>query len=176
MLDFSDITILVVKMGSLWAQVTAQAEEVVRVRLFYKEKDALHNSRQGKELSSLLQRLKEDIQLYGEGVRVDFSRYPLRLTSYTDFARRVWEQVRRVPYGEVRSYKWVGTRVSCRGYRAIGKILSCNPFPILVPCHRIIREDGSLGGYSQGLKVKEELLRMEGVTLGRENIEQGRRF
>ena len=175
MLDFSDTTILVVKMGSLWAQVTAQAEEVVRVRLFHKEKDVLHNFRQGKELSPLLQRLKEDFQLYGEGVRVDFSRYPLRLTSYTDFARRVWEQVRRVPYGEVRSYKWVGTRVSCRGYRAIGKILSCNPFPILIPCHRIIREDGSLGGYSQGLKVKEELLRMEGVALGREN-KQGRRF
>jgi len=175
MLDLSDTTILVVKMGSLWAQVTAQAEEVVRVRLFHKEKDVLHNFRQGKELSPLLQRLKEDFQLYGEGVRVDFSRYPLRLTSYTDFARRVWEQVRRVPYGEVRSYKWVGTRVGCRGYRAIGKILSCNPFPILIPCHRIIREDGSLGGYSQGLKVKEELLRMEGVALGREN-KQGRRF
>jgi len=176
MLDFSDITILTVRMGSLWAQVTVQAEELVRVRLFYREKDALHNFRQEKELSPLLQRLKEDLRLYGEGVKMDFSRYPLRLTSYTDFARKVWEQVRRVPYGEVRSYKWVGTRVSCRGYRAIGRALSCNPFPILIPCHRIIRGDGSLGGYSQGLKVKEELLRMEGVTLGGENIEQGRRF
>ncbi|RLG24568.1 cysteine methyltransferase, partial [Methanosarcinales archaeon] len=69
------------------------------------------------------------------------------------------------PYGELRTYKWIAHRVGIKGYRAIGKILSINPFPIIIPCHRVICTDGSLGGFSAGLDIKRRLLNIEGIKV-----------
>ena len=82
------------------------------------------------------------------------------------FHQRVWKELQNIKYGETISYKILARRVGVRfGYRAVGKANGSNPIPIIVPCHRVINHNGSLGGYSSGIKVKEFLLRLEGAII-----------
>ena len=86
----------------------------------------------------------------------------------TDFQRRVYAAVCGIPPGETRSYQWVAERIGRpRAARAVGNALRRNPFAPKVPCHRVVRADGSLGGYSRGSSRKRALLRAEGWTPGR---------
>jgi AraC family transcriptional regulator of adaptative response/methylated-DNA-[protein]-cysteine methyltransferase len=80
----------------------------------------------------------------------------------TDFERRVWRELRTIPYGTTRSYQEVARRINRpRAYRAVGHACATNPVAVVVPCHRVIRSDGGLGGFGWGLKVKEKLLEQE---------------
>ena len=80
----------------------------------------------------------------------------------TDFEKRVFEAVLTIPLGQTRSYKWVAQRIGrVSSARAVGNALNKNPYAPFVPCHRVIAHDGTLGGYSGGLKKKNELLRRE---------------
>lgn len=89
---------------------------------------------------------------------------PLDLSSGTVFQRRVWRTLLQVPYGKLRSYQWVATRVGGRHYaRAVGNAVGANPLPIVVPCHRIVAQDATLGGFSGGLPTKRKLLTLEGT-------------
>ncbi len=86
----------------------------------------------------------------------------LDLTRATTFQIAVWNATRRIPYGEVRSYGWVARQVgSPHAGRAVGQALARNPFPIVVPCHRVLASDGSLGGFNGGLDLKMRLLKLE---------------
>ncbi len=86
----------------------------------------------------------------------------LVLLQGTDFEKKVWLSLRAVPYGETRTYKWVAERIdNPKAVRAVGQALSRNPIPIVLPCHRIIESDGSIGGYSSGVDIKRRLLDME---------------
>jgi O-6-methylguanine DNA methyltransferase len=81
----------------------------------------------------------------------------------TPFQRRVWRLATRIPYGRVRSYGWLAARLGGRRYaRAVGMALGANPIPLVVPCHRIVSHDGSLGGFSAGVPIKRKLLALEG--------------
>lgn len=89
---------------------------------------------------------------------------PVDLSIGTPFQRRVWRAALRIPYGRVRSYKWVAAKIGGQRYaRAVGLALGANPVPIMVPCHRVVAHDGSLGGFSCGLKAKRRLLALEGT-------------
>ncbi|MBM4134423.1 MAG: methylated-DNA--[protein]-cysteine S-methyltransferase [Nitrospira sp.] len=89
---------------------------------------------------------------------------PLDLSQGTPFQRKVWRAALAIPYGRVRSYKWIAVRVGGTRYaRAVGLALGANPVPILVPCHRVVAQDGSLGGFSCGLPAKRRLLTLEGT-------------
>lgn len=80
----------------------------------------------------------------------------------TQFEQAVWRTLRDVPYGAARSYRWLAERIGRpRASRAVGQALGKNPLPIVLPCHRVIASDGSLGGYSCGVAIKELLLRLE---------------
>ena len=82
------------------------------------------------------------------------------------FAKRVLQATSRIPYGAVSTYREVAaTAGSPRGFRAAGNALGSNPVPIVVPCHRVLRSGGGLGGYTGGLDRKEFLLRLEGVPV-----------
>lgn len=84
------------------------------------------------------------------------------IKKYPKFYQKVWKVVAQIPKGEVRSYSWVAKKVgSAKAARAVGQALKNNPFPGIIPCHRVIRKDGSLGGYSQGLRKKRLLLNTE---------------
>ena len=88
------------------------------------------------------------------------------MTKPTPFQLRVYAVVRRIPKGQVRSYQWVAARVgNPRAARAVGQALRRNPWPEAVPCHRVVRSDGSLGGYAWGPARKRRLLAREGADV-----------
>ena len=93
-------------------------------------------------------------------------RIPYRLTTGTEFERRVWEVTATIPYGEVRTYGWLADQVGRpRGARAVGQALGKNPLPLVIPCHRVVAAGGRLGGFTGGLDLKRRLLLLEGVHL-----------
>ncbi len=84
----------------------------------------------------------------------------------TPFQRRVWRALRGIEFGTVRSYGDVARDIGQPGAaRAIGQANGRNPLPIVIPCHRVIASDGSIGGYTGGLAVKHRLLALEGIEL-----------
>ncbi len=80
----------------------------------------------------------------------------------TDFEKKVLEVVSRIPLGQLRSYKWVAKRAGKpRAYRAVANALAKNPYPLFIPCHRVIKSSKKLGGYSLGQGLKEKLINLE---------------
>jgi O-6-methylguanine DNA methyltransferase len=113
--------------------------------------------------SARLEQAKRQVLEYLNGRRERFA-VPLDLSRGTAFQRRVWKLLQRVPYGKLRSYQWVAARVGGRSYaRAVGNAVGANPLPIVIPCHRIVAQDASLGGFSGGLPTKRRLLTLEGT-------------
>lgn len=105
--------------------------------------------------------LVERLKGYFGGSRVDFPDR-LDLSGATPFQHTVWETTRLIPYGETRTYAWVAGQINKpRATRAVGQALGSNPLPIIIPCHRVIRGDGSPGGFSNGIEIKERLLSLE---------------
>jgi len=84
----------------------------------------------------------------------------------TPFQVRVWKELQRIPYGTTISYKQLAKRLgTSRGFQAVGRANAANPISIIVPCHRVLGTDGSLVGYSSGIKTKEFLLKLEGALM-----------
>ena len=82
----------------------------------------------------------------------------------TPFQKAVWQALREIPYGKTLSYGALAAHLGCPGAaRAVGNAVGQNPILILTPCHRIIRADGSIGGFSAGLAAKHVLHRIEGI-------------
>lgn len=111
--------------------------------------------------------VKQVFTRYFKGEKIEF-RFPLdlELERCTQFQQDVWEAASRIPYGQLRSYGWLAAEIGRpRAARAVGQALGANRLPIVVPCHRIVRSDGSLGGFSGGLHWKVELIKMENAVL-----------
>jgi methylated-DNA-[protein]-cysteine S-methyltransferase len=84
----------------------------------------------------------------------------------TDFQLRVWQALSEIPYGAVRNYGDIARAIGQRGAaRAVGQAVGGNPLPIVIPCHRVIASDGTIGGYSGGLSIKHRLLAIENIEL-----------
>ena len=106
---------------------------------------------------------QELLDQYFAGEPLEFSEVPIRFNWGTDFQNRVWETIRHIPYGEVRSYKWIAEQVGKpKAVRAVGSAVGANAAVILNPCHRVVRSNGALGGYGGGLERKRQLLALEG--------------
>jgi len=87
-------------------------------------------------------------------------------TSLTAFQRAVYGQAQKIPKGQVRSYKWVAVAIGRpKAYRAVGNALNKNPYSGVVPCHRVVKSDGAIGGFARGTRTKMRLLRKEGVVV-----------
>jgi O-6-methylguanine DNA methyltransferase len=103
----------------------------------------------------------DQLRQYLAGERREFT-VPLDLHG-TEFQLRCWHALLEIGYGEIRTYAQLARAVgSPKGFRAVGAANGANPVSIIVPCHRVIASDGTLGGYGGGLEVKEKLLRLEG--------------
>jgi len=131
--------------------------------------------------SSFLQELKRDYpdasihrnERYFDKLVAELSDYlkgkPVDFTCKLDlhgslFQKKVWMGLRKIPFGHTATYKEIAEMIGHpRSTRAIGRICGQNPLPIIVPCHRIIRSDGGLGGYSAGIEIKKALLKLEGT-------------
>jgi len=115
------------------------------------------------EVSSRLREAQAQLLDYLAGTRRSFD-LSLDLSRGTSFQQKVWRTLRRISYGQLRSYQWVAIRVGGRRYaRAVGNAVGANPMPIVIPCHRIVAHDASLGGFSGGLLTKRKLLTLEGT-------------
>jgi methylated-DNA-[protein]-cysteine S-methyltransferase len=105
--------------------------------------------------------VRRELERYFEGTLRDFE-VPLDWSLAGDFARRVLRRTARIPYGSVASYGDVAVGVGTpRGARAVGNALGSNPIPVVVPCHRVVRTGGAIGGYGGGLSRKRWLLALE---------------
>jgi methylated-DNA-[protein]-cysteine S-methyltransferase len=116
------------------------------------------------EAPGRLEAARRQLDLYFEGRLQSFDlELDWRLTR-EGFRRRVLRRTARIPFGETLSYTEVAAEAgNPRAQRAAGSALGSNPIPIVVPCHRVLRRGGALGGYGGGVDLKEALLRLEGA-------------
>jgi len=113
------------------------------------------------------------LRAYLQGEEVDPVRLPVDPAG-TPFQRRVWDALRRIPRGQVRSYAAVANEIgSPRGMRAVGAANGKNPICIVVPCHRVVEAGLRLGGYTGGLHLKRFLLELEGVKVMGDAVQPG---
>jgi methylated-DNA-[protein]-cysteine S-methyltransferase len=123
-----------------------------------KLKNALKLNYKDKLMHGVYPQLKE----YFNGDRKEFD-LPLEIEG-TEFYKKVWNELLKIPYGKIISYKELAIRLGDeKVIRAAAKANGANPLPIVIPCHRVIGSDGSLVGYGGGLKIKEQLLTLEGI-------------
>jgi len=162
-----------------WIGLTATARGIAAVVLPKPSRRAverdLQNTRAVDETSSNgagraaaihLKAARVAVQAYLSGKARSFD-LPLDIEGRTPFQVKVWQVLRTIPYGRVRSYGWVARKIGKpRAARAVGAACGANPVPLLVPCHRVVAGDGSLGGFSGGLPNKKRLLKLEGVRVG----------
>lgn len=117
------------------------------------------------EAPAQLDEVRRQLDQYFEGKLHEFE-LPLDWQLSKGFRRRALRAIDRIPYGKTRSYTQIATSAGNeRAVRAAGTACGSNPIPIVVPCHRVLRSGGGLGGYGGGLPMKEALLRMEGVEI-----------
>jgi methylated-DNA-[protein]-cysteine S-methyltransferase len=125
------------------------------------------------EASELPIEIATSLQRYFAGEKVDLARLPLDPIG-TEFQRKVWDALLRVPHGAVRTYAGIAQDVGTpRGMRAVGAANGANPIAIVVPCHRIVEVGMKLGGYSGGLDRKRRLLELEGARMAGDVVQPG---
>ena len=147
--------------------VAATDRGICRIRLGEREGDSV-NALHEEFSAALIERDQEVVGLVAEEVvgriegRRPSKKLPLDIRA-TAFQRQVWEELQRIPHGETRSYSEVAAAIGRpRAVRAVANACACNPVAIIVPCHRVVRKNGDLGGYGWGTKRKAALLQREG--------------
>lgn len=111
--------------------------------------------------------LEQDLRDYFAGRAVTFTA-PLDMSGVNRFDEEIYAVAKKIPYGEVHTYQWVAREAGRPGAaRAVGGAMSRNPCPLVVPCHRVVRSDGGMGGFSApgGIALKRRLLELEGVRI-----------
>ena len=110
--------------------------------------------------------LKYDMRRYFSGKPTDLQGQRIDFSGAPDFFVAIWDACRRIPLGETRSYSWLARQVGRpSASRAAGQAMARNRFPLLVPCHRVIRSDGSIGGFGgqSRISLKRNLLKIESL-------------
>ena len=148
-----------------WVSVARSERGIVRV-IFGASTEAeadslLLNGMKATKSHSGLSKAVDLLTRYFSGEAISFG-LDLDLAAGTEFQTAVWEITRQIPYGEARSYGWIAQEIGKpKAVRAVGRAMGANLLPIIIPCHRVIRSDGGLGGYSGGLRWKRQLLELE---------------
>ena len=107
----------------------------------------------------------KDIIAYFSGENKKFS-FILDFSGSTNFQRMVWSETAKIPYAQNRTYLFIAEKIKRKNSaRAVGNALGKNPFPLVIPCHRVLRGDSKVGGFTAagGIKLKEEMLKLEGL-------------
>ncbi|AGH94544.1 methylated-DNA--[protein]-cysteine S-methyltransferase [Pseudobdellovibrio exovorus] len=136
--------------GIFWKDQKIQKEEAA---------SSAHSS-----ASKILDKTECQIGEYLAGKRQEFN-IPIQMDG-TAFQKRVWARLAQIPYGETRSYKDIAKELKdANASRAVGTANGRNPISLIVPCHRVISSDGTMGGYAGGLSIKEMLLNLEKTNM-----------
>ncbi|WP_353684569.1 methylated-DNA--[protein]-cysteine S-methyltransferase [Thermodesulfovibrio sp. 3907-1M] len=101
----------------------------------------------------------EQLNAYFEGKLSEFN-YPVNIQNVSEFDRAVLDLTCKIPYAHTTTYNWIAKKLNTSP-RAVGQALKRNPLPIVIPCHRVIRSDGTIGGYSLGVEAKQWLIEHE---------------
>ena len=121
------------------------------------------------EETDLIRELVKQLEEYFRGERKIFN-IPLEYKG-TEFQLKVWEELKKIEYGETKSYKEIAEKIGIKkGARAVGGANNKNPILILIPCHRVISASGDLSGYAGGIKIKKKLLEMENKNRAEDKI------
>jgi methylated-DNA-[protein]-cysteine S-methyltransferase len=116
-------------------------------------------------IGQLLRQAREEMADFLAGRRTFFE-VPVDLAAVPAFERSALEAAARIPFGEVRTYKWIAEQLGRPdAAQLVGMAMAANPVPILVPCHRVVKSDGGLGGYAFGRMQKAALLNLERCVL-----------
>ncbi len=108
----------------------------------------------------------KDIQDYFNGIRVDFKKYSLDFTPYTENEIKVLNALQKIEYGKTITYKRLAELSGFKGAaRFVGNVMVKNNFPAIIPCHRVIKSGGSIGNFGYGKKYKLALLKLEGYKV-----------
>ena len=146
-----------------WIDIIAEENRILRVS--FSEVAPLSEPTVPPTLPVLTRTIKL-LDLYFAGGPINFIELSVQLAHATDFQQQVWNTIRQIPYGEVRTYQWIADRIERpKSVRAIGNAVGANPASILIPCHRVIKSDGTLGGYGGGIDRKRQLLTLEGYPV-----------
>ena len=120
----------------------------------------LTNGKILKKLSHFKDLIKQ-FSLYFDGKLKKFD-HPLDLQLGTPFQQKVWKKLLTIPHGKTRSYKWLAQAIkNPQASRAVGNANGKNPLSIIIPCHRVVKENGEIGGYTGGVSIKRYLLKLE---------------
>ena len=103
-------------------------------------------------------------------LELDVDKSNTNLPVKSTFQKDVLLETYNIPYGEVVTYKSLAEKLRSRAYRAVGTVMAKNPYPLVVPCHRVVKSDLTIGQYGGGRKMKRELLKKEGVHLKGDKI------
>lgn len=116
-----------------------------------------------RQLEPFFEQCYQELKAYLEGHKkvIDL---PLDLSGLTPFQARVLKEMKKIPYGEVQSYKDLAARMKSKGFQAIGSACGRNPFMLIYPCHRVVGSKG-LGGFAHGPRMKMGLLKLEGALV-----------
>lgn len=148
------------KINSRIGNLYLVASEIGLKGVFWVNQSILMDDGSNMKTSQILIHTEKQLSEYFDGKRKEFDL--LLDIEGTEFQKKVWTQLRQIPYGKTNSYKEVAAKVKNeRASRAVGTANGKNPLSIIVPCHRVISSDGSLGGYAGGLNIKTKLLQLE---------------
>lgn len=142
-------------------KITFVTDGYVISRIYLKEIKTAGEDEKTVNNMELHRNIKRQMDQYFKGERYEFD-LPLEKLRCNAFSRKVYEELKKIPYGETRTYGEIAKAVGkAKAYRAVGNANNKNPFPIIVPCHRVIGANGSLTGYAGGADFKEMLLSIE---------------
>jgi len=119
--------------------------------------------RQDKKISFIAKK----IRFYSKGKHTHFNSALLKKSTPPGFQLVVYRAISQIPYGRVITYKNLARIIGTKSFRAVGNALAKNPFPIIIPCHRVVSSNRRIGGFQSGENLKKDLLRLEGITFDR---------
>lgn len=162
-----------------WGKMLAvfNTDEKAFVRLWLPEGDEEFQLEEAKKIFKNVSLKKEafpkvlsawvvKIENYFKGKKVDFSKIPIDLSTRTEFQQSIYGELLKIPFGQTIKYGDIARSLKTSGFQAIGSAVGKNPLPLVIPCHRVLGQNGP-GGFSShlGLETKEKLLKLEGVEL-----------
>ncbi len=129
----------------------------------------ISNSYDSFELSDKYEKLAEKVCMAYHGKE---SVFDVDTPDESSFRGKVLQEVAKIPYGEVKTYKQIAEALDTKAYRAVGTAIGRNPLPIIIPCHRVVRSDLKVGGFFGGTEMKKEILENEGIRISGDKIQK----
>ncbi|MGB9979799.1 MGMT family protein [Methanobacterium sp.] len=131
--------------------------------------DEISNEYASFKLSDEYKQYAKDVCMAYHGKNIYFN---ASIPDKNDFKSKVLQEVAKIPYGEIRTYKQISESIGTKAYRAVGTAIGRNPLPIIIPCHRVVKSDLHIGGFFGGTEMKKEMLENEGICIVNEKIKR----